>query len=242
MTNIAQTKEKNMALPVNNETMSVEERNRLAFEQVAARQAKQTESPELNKLMEALAKAQMDMDVAATDSVNPFFKSRYADLASVVKASRPVLAKNGLSVIQRTLTAEDGKVYMHARLCHSSGQWIESVMEVRPPKADIQALGSHLTYLRRYLYSSLVGVVTSDEDDDGEVAMKAPRSGKVEEDNNGKISKAQLQVLSQELSSSPELVENILKGFNISKLADLPSKKYTGCIERIRDIKRAKEA
>lgn len=242
MTNIAQNKEKNMSLPQPQEPMAVEERNRLAFEHIAQRQTKQTESPELNKLMEALAKAQLEMDVASTDSVNPFFKSRYADLASVVKASRPVLAKNGLSVIQRTLTGEDGKVYMHARLCHASGQWIESIMEVRPPKADIQALGSHLTYLRRYLYSSLVGVVTSDEDDDGEVAMKAPRAGKIEEDNNGKISKAQLQVLSQELSAHGELVESILKGFNISKLADLPAKKYSGCIERIRDIKRAKEA
>lgn len=231
-----------MTLPEPKQSLTVEERNRLAFEHHAIKQPKQTESPELNKLMEALAKAQLDMEVAATDSVNPFFKSRYADLASVVKASRPVLAKNGLSVIQRTLNGEDGKVFMHARLCHSSGQWIESVMEVKPPKADIQALGSHLTYLRRYLYSSLVGVVTSDEDDDGEVAMKDPRSGKIEEDNNGKISKAQLQVLSQELSSHPELVETILKGFNISKLADLPAKKYSGCVERIREIKRAKEA
>lgn len=230
-----------MALPAQEESMSVDERNKLAFEYVAQKQQKQTESPELNKLMEALAKAQLEMDVAMTESVNPFFKSRYADLASVVKASRPVLAKNGLSVIQRTLNGEDGKVYMHARLCHASGQWIESVMEVRPPKADIQALGSHLTYLRRYLYSSLVGVVTSDEDDDGEVAMKAPRSGKIEENNNGKITKAQLQVLSQELSDHAELVESILKGFNINKLADLPAKKYSGCIERIRDIKRAKE-
>lgn len=231
-----------MALPAQKEPMSVEERNKLAFEYVSQRQQKQTESSELNKLMDALAKAQLEMDVASTDSVNPFFKSRYADLASVVKASRPVLAKNGLSVIQRTLTGEDGRVYMHARLCHSSGQWIESVMEVRPSKSDIQALGSHLTYLRRYLYSSLVGVVTSDEDDDGEVAMKAPRAGKIEENNNGKINKAQLQVLSQELEGHSELVESILKGFNINKLADLPSKKYTGCIERIRDIKRAKEA
>lgn len=237
-----------MPLPKEHEENYVEDRNRAAFnhilEKIGETPVKEfpTESRELNKLFEALSKAQLEMEEAKTDAVNPFFKSRYADLASVVKASRPFLSKNGLSVIQRTLVTPEGKVFMHARLGHSSGQWIESVMEVRPPKSDIQALGSHLTYLRRYLYSSLVGVVASGEDDDGEVAMKAPRAGKIEEEDNGKISKAQLQVLSQELSSSPELVENILKGFNINKLADLPAKKYSGCIERIREIKRAKEA
>lgn len=202
---------------------------------------KQTESSDLNKLFEALAKAQLEMEVARTDSVNPYFKSRYADLASVVKASRPFLSKNGLCVIQRTVTNDEGQVFLFTRLCHSSGQWIESNMAVKPPKTDIQTMGSYLTYLRRYMYSALTGVVASDEDDDGEVAMSDPRKGKEAEIDNPKISKAQLQVLSNELASSPQLVESLLKGFNIKKLSDLPAKKYTRCMEQVREIKRAKE-
>lgn len=202
----------------------------------------QSESKELNKLFEALAKAQLDMEVAKTDSINPYFKSRYADLASVVRASRPFLAKNGMCVIQRTVTKDSGSVFLYTRLCHSSGQWIESNMEVKPPKADIQTMGSYLTYLRRYMYSAVTGVVASDEDDDGEVAMKDPRGGKNSPSvSSSKISKSQLQVLGGELSDHPEVLESLLKGFNIQKIADLPLKHYSKCIERIRDIKRAKE-
>lgn len=203
--------------------------------------SKQTESKELDKLFEALAKSQLEMDVARTDSVNPFYKSRYADLASVVKASRPFLAKNGICVIQRTVTNDEGRVFLHTRLCHSSGQWLDSNMEVKPPKNDIQTMGSYLTYLRRYMYAAVTGVVASDEDDDGEVAMKDPRAGNMPSTETSTITKAQLQVLSGELSSSPEILESILKGLNIQKLADLPANRYSKCIERIRDIKRAKE-
>lgn len=202
---------------------------------------KQGESKELDKLFEALAKAQLEMEVARTDSVNPYFKSRYADLASVVKASRPFLSKNGICVIQRTVTTDEGDVFLYTRLCHSSGQWIESNMAVKPPKADIQTMGSYLTYLRRYMYSAVTGVVASDEDDDGEVAMKDPRNGNSAAVDSSKITKAQLQVLSGELSSQPEILESLLKGFNLTKIADLPAKHYSKCMERIRDIIRTKE-
>ena len=203
---------------------------------------KKNEPQELDKLFEALAKAQLEMEVAKTDSVNPFFKSRYADLASVVRASRPFLAKNGLCIIQRTLTHENGEVFLYTRLCHSSGQWIESNMAVKPPKADIQTLGSYLTYLRRYMYAAVTGVVAGDEDDDGEIAMGEPRKGQDPSPENAKISKAQLQVISNELSSSPQLLEGLLKGYEIKKISDLRTKHYTKCIERIREIKRAKES
>lgn len=201
-----------------------------------------TESSELNKLFEALSKAQLEMDVARNDSVNPFFKSNYADLASVVKASRPFLAKQGLSVIQRILPNEKGYLYLFTRLCHASGQWMESRMMINPPKPDIQTLGSYITYLKRYCYSAIVGVVTSDEDDDGEKAMYAPRKQEIQSSGKGLISKAQLEVLSQELEGNPEILESILGGYEISKLSDIPSSSYTKCLSRIREIKRAKEA
>lgn len=199
------------------------------------------ESEELGELFTALAKAQLEMEVAKNDSTNPFFKSKYADLASVVKASRPYLAKNGLSVIQRILPNGNGIVYLFTRLCHASGQWMESRMEIKPPKADIQTVGSHITYLKRYNYAAMVGVVSSDEDDDGETAMVEPRRGNVDHSND-KISKAQLQVLSQELEEYEDILESLLTGFKISKLADLPAKSYTNCVNRIREIKRAKES
>jgi len=199
------------------------------------------ESNTLGKLFEALAKAQMEMEVAKTDSTNPFFKSRYSDLATIVKASRPSLSKNGLCVIQRVLPDDKGILQLYTRLSHSSGEWMESMMPITPAKTDIQTIGSYITYLRRYNYASIAGVVASDEDDDGEKAMETPRTGTVVRNDSGKISKAQLQVLSQELDKYEELLEGILKGFQIGKLSDLDAKHYTKCINRIREIKRAKE-
>lgn len=201
------------------------------------------ESNTLGKLFEALAKAQLDMEVAKTESINQFFKSKYSDLATIVKASRPALAKNGLSIIQRVLPNDKGFLHLFTRLCHSSGEWIESKMPILPPKSDIQTIASYITHIRRYSYASIAGVVASDEDDDGEKAMEAPRQqGIAISAPLGNISKPQLQMLSMELEGYPEIVEQVLKGFKISKLSDLPEKRYTKCIERIREIKQAKES
>jgi hypothetical protein len=125
----------------------------------------------LGELFGALAKAQSMMPDAKTDSKNPFFKSKYADLASVVKASRKPLTENGLSVMQ-FIHEIKGKSFLFTRLGHTSGQWIDSFVRIRPIKEDIQSLGSYLTYLRRYSYAAIVGVVSSDEDDDGEKTME----------------------------------------------------------------------
>lgn len=130
----------------------------------------QHESESIDQLATALAKAQLEMEPAKPSSSNPFFKSKYAPLPSIVKASRPSLGKYGLAVIQRIMRQGSAGMTLLTRLCHASGQWIESSMTVNPPKQDIQTLGSYLTYLRRYNYASMVGVVT-DDDDDGEMAM-----------------------------------------------------------------------
>lgn len=200
------------------------------------------ESEELGDLFTALAKAQSEMKMAKQDSTNPFFKSQYADLASVVKASRDSLSKNGLSVMQRIIPNGDAIHYLHTRLCHASGQWVESRMAIVPPKQDIQTVGSYITYLRRYTYAAIVGVVAADEDDDAEQAMETPRvKGEALKKSPTLISKAQLEILAGELDGQEEIVDSLLRGFKIAKLSDLSTKNYTLCINRIREIKRAKE-
>jgi len=196
------------------------------------------ESNELDQLFAALSNAQLNMEVAKTENINPFFKSKYADLATIVKASRPYLAKSGLSVIQRIID-KDEKMFLLTRLCHSSGQWIEEKMPINPDKTNIQAIGSYITYLRRYCYAAIVGVVASGEDDDGEKAMEKARNTGIGGSNKC-ISKSQLEVLSIELEKDAYLLDNLLKGYNIKKLAELPASKYTSCLNRIREIKKSK--
>lgn len=205
-------------------------------------------STELNELFSALAKAQAEMQIAGMTSNNPFFKSKYADLAEMVKASRPSLAKNNLSIIQQVLPNEDGQLLLHTILGHSSGQWIESRMRILPTKPDIQALGSYITYLRRYSYAAICGIVASDEDDDGEVAMMQSRYKEdkgtalntkydAKKESFETITKEQLEELEYELSQYPDITEMILEGMKIQSLADLPKTKFMASINRIRQIK-----
>lgn len=202
-------------------------------------------SVELKELFTALSKAQAEMQTAGLTQKNPYFKSKYADLAEIVRASRPSLTKNGLSVIQQILPNDDGQNIMHTILCHSSGQWVESRMRIVPPKTDIQTLGSYITYLRRYSYAALVGMVACDEDDDGEIAMieertipqKGPSTAYRPDDSYETISKDELRQLEYELAECPELAEKILEKMKIQTLADLPKSQFQLSIDRIRDIK-----
>lgn len=122
-----------------------------------------TTSDQINELATALAKAQGVMDCASKGSVNPHFKSRYADLASVWVACRGPLAANGLAVLQGVAT-EGNHVTVTTRLVHSSGQWAESVASADARDAGPQSIGSVVTYLRRYALSAMVGVAPDDDD------------------------------------------------------------------------------
>jgi hypothetical protein len=133
----------------------------------------ETQSQLINEIAGALAKAQGEMETAVADSVNPHWKSKYADLASVWGACRVPLSKNGLSVVQTTKESDTGKCVVITTLMHSSGQWVKSVLSAMPIKNDPQGLGSCLTYLRRYSLAAMVGV--SPEDDDGNGAGEKPK-------------------------------------------------------------------
>jgi hypothetical protein len=126
-------------------------------------------SPTSTKIVPSLLKAKTNMGAALKDSSNPFFKSKYADLNSVKAACEPALSEQGIGVFQPTIQKE-GKNYVHTLLLHESGEWFASDTEIVCSKQnDPQALGSAITYARRYGLQSLVGLGA--EDDDGESAM-----------------------------------------------------------------------
>mgnify|MGYP001610043204 FL=1 len=136
-----------------------------------------TAEPTIEKLAEALAKAQAVIKGApkssesADSSSNTRFKFKYADLAEVWEAIRKPLTDNGLSVIQLPGWDKDtGRATLKTILLHTSGQNISSVMSMRPSQDSPQAIGSVLTYLRRYTLAAMVGVVQ--EDDDGQDASR----------------------------------------------------------------------
>ena len=125
-------------------------------------------STSLAALAAALAKAQAAVEGAIKGKVNPAFRSKYADLASVWDACREALTDNGLSVIQSPGHIEDGRMEMTTMLLHASGEWARGSLTIPVAKADAHGYGSAITYARRYALAAFVGV--SPEDDDGNAA------------------------------------------------------------------------
>jgi hypothetical protein len=123
---------------------------------------------DISKLVEALTLAQSEFSPLLKDTENPYFKSKYADLAAVIKATLPALNKYGLTVIQLTGTDFVNKAgIVTTILAHKSGQQISSTLSVPTgAKFDAQSLGSALTYGKRYAYQAIIGVA-ADIDDDG---------------------------------------------------------------------------
>lgn len=124
-------------------------------------------SESIGAIAGALAKAQGEMEGAAKGNVNPHFKSKYADLASVWDACRGPLSKNGLSVLQ-PVSADGAKVTVTTILAHSSGEWLEESLTMTAQQNTPQGVGSAITYGRRYGLASMVGIAP--EDDDGNAA------------------------------------------------------------------------
>ena len=133
-------------------------------------------SDDIKELALALSKTQSILKGAIKDSSNSFFKNKYADLASVWDACREPLAANGLSVVQMPCNDTPDSVALETILMHTSGQWISSVFSMPVSKHDAQAVGSAITYARRYALAAVVGIAP--EDDDGNLASGKSETAK----------------------------------------------------------------
>ncbi|MDP3980171.1 MAG: ERF family protein [Chlamydiota bacterium] len=220
-------------------------------EELAASKIVQPErfmSEEIKDLAVALAKAQSEMPIADLNKTNPYFKSAYADMKSIVCASRPSLTKYGISVVQNIVHHDDGQSILHTMLLHSSGQYICSKMRIVPAKNDIQTISSYTTYLKRMAYASLVGVITGDEDDDGEASVATSRDTFAKgtalntkydprDTSPEVITREQLEELNYELAEYTDIAQMVLDSLKIQSLADMPKKHFIKAIGRIREIK-----
>jgi hypothetical protein len=133
-----------------------------------------TTSEQVHEIATALAAAQAAMRNATLNRVNPHFRSKYADLAEIRETVVPHLATHGIAVVQTLGPGpEPGALCVITRLLHTSGQWIQSLCPL-PAVADMQKLGSAITYARRYSLSAIC-VIAADEDDDANAAVTAAR-------------------------------------------------------------------
>ena len=129
-----------------------------------------SQSQDVTALAKAMLKVQAELQPAMKDAENPFTKSYYATLNSVMDACRDILISNGIWLCQYPVPTEAGHMGLVTKLTHAeSGQWQASLAVVPLPKADPQGYGSCITYARRYGLTAMLGMITEDDDGAGAV-------------------------------------------------------------------------
>ena len=138
-------------------------------------------SESIKNLAIALAKFQGEVSNPSNTATNPFFKSKYAPLDTVLNTVRPILSKNGLSVVQAP-SGDGESIIVATTLIHESGEWIEfPELVLKADKATAQGAGSAITYARRYALSAILGI-SSEDDDDGNSAE--PKGNSINKSGN----------------------------------------------------------
>lgn len=160
-------------------------------------------SESISKLALALSKAQSAISGAVKDSSNPFYKSTYANLESVVEAIRKPLADNELSFTQLTTWYEQG-LHVNTLIMHSSGEWLEGFYPVIcKDMNDPQKVGAALTYARRFSLASAFGVPQIDLDgEDLKPDPKQPQDHKKPKD----VAQAEKPAPKPQAGSTPSYV------------------------------------
>lgn len=124
-------------------------------------------SEQTDLVFSCLVAVQAEVGAIPKTSTNPFFKSKYADLATAKQIADPIATQHGLAVVQ--FPAPNDQLLTMA--IHTSGQYIGEYMDLHLVKNDPQSSGSAITYARRYAYMAALGLV-ADDDDDGNLASR----------------------------------------------------------------------
>lgn len=183
-------------------------------------------SESITKIAAALAKALPAIDAAKKDASNPAFRSKYADLTSIVDAYKEQLGLVGIAVMQPPSSREDGSAVVTTILLHESGEWMSSELALRPVKTDPQGMGSAITYARRYGAQGMLGI--SADDDDGNAAsgtgsksaaqaVAGKRIEELKKPTNNVAKSAELKAL---LEMEPDNAFAVLKGMLTNLIDD----------------------
>jgi ERF superfamily len=133
-------------------------------------------SAEVAAVATALIAAQREFAPAIKSAENPHFKSKYVPLDAVLDAVGGSLREHGLALVSQTWVDGDDTL-LTTRIIHAaSGEWLGATLPIDPTQPTPQAVGSAITYARRYTTMSLLGIAP--EDDDGEAASKPADDGK----------------------------------------------------------------
>lgn len=120
----------------------------------------------MKTIYQKLLEAQKEFPVVKKGDSNPFFKSKYAGLPSVLEVVLPILHKHGIILSQPPQSSVEGRIGVETNLIHAeSGEVLTSSFTMTLAKNDPQGAGSAITYARRYAIVSILGLNVDDDDD-----------------------------------------------------------------------------
>ena len=189
----------------------------------------------MENIYKAFVKFQSEFKGMKPDSSNPFFKSTYISLDGILETVRPILAKNGLAVIQEA-TGDGDYIFVKTKLIHESGEMIETeVLKMKPQKNDPQSMGSCITYSKRYQLAALLGICEC-IDDDANTATYG-NNNPDQSKSTGKLSAKQVgRLLAIGLKAGikePEIKKVIKAEFGKDKIEDLSIEDYNSVCSRL---------
>lgn len=165
------------------------------------------------------------------DSTNPHFRTKYASLAAILEAVEQPLLENGLILVHLILQVNDTDIILVTRLFHESGQYLESTYPI-PHIADLQKMGSAITYAKRYSVSALLSVVGEDDDDAESTKIQNKPVSAAETEKTSKIKAAR-----EAAGLSREQVIQLLKdNFNTESPRSLTHQQLDRLLELIQGV------
>lgn len=126
------------------------------------------------ELAKALVAAQAEFDPVTKAAQANYGK--YATLDEIIEKTRPILNRHGLVVTQFPEVAETGQPLLRTTITHTSGESVSHAMPLLLQKQDMQALGSAITYARRYAWASALGIAAEEDDDGNQASGREPRA------------------------------------------------------------------
>lgn len=198
-------------------------------------------------LVQALAKARAEMVPPKFNKVNPHFRSKYADLSSLLSSVIPPLSAHDIVLTQTTRRGEDGVLVLVTTLRHKDGGTIESEYPVLPVKQDPQGYGSALTYARRYSISC-VCAIAAEEDDDGnggsQVPNPPPMPGPVPRPEEAKLTVSQMTIIEETLEQYEidpvRFYTWVNKAFKVDSIGQVPASAYPKLLAKIEEVREQK--
>ncbi len=135
----------------------------------------------IGRLTASLAKAKLDYAPLIRNNcshfapIDPKTKQRipdYADLAACMAVAERPMAMQGITIVGYQGKDSEGVPTLITLMSHSSGQWIDSVIDIKAPAENPQKVIAYETYMRRLAYCTLAGL-SAEDDDDGQEAVHA---------------------------------------------------------------------